>query len=256
MYLYTEFVFRIWKNKMKVYKKLVIDMATGKILEEVSYEYHGPLVLCKVTDQEKNAASNLQQMTDTLKGSFSTAFAGQQAILDNIDRSIKATIAAGPSQYGFSAQQDAALRTQASEGTAGAYKMARQATGEALAARGGGNVYLPSGTEDVLKAEVANRAASQEASQQLGITEAGWQTGRQNYLDAVGIGQKSAQIFDPTAYSSQALSGARDTFEAQHQMATEPTTAGVVGGILGSVAGTALGGWASGGFKTPSSPKN
>jgi len=230
------------------------DFMTGKPADyRESVEHQGPVALCKVTGEEKNAANNLQQMTDTLKGSFGTAFAGQQAILDNIDKSIKATIAAGPSQYGFSAQQDAALRTQASEGTAGAYKMARQATGEALAAVGGGNKFLPSGTAATLRAEAANRAAAQEASQQLGITTAGWQTGRENYLNAVGIGQKSAQILDPTAYSSQALSGARDTFEAQHAMATEPTTAGVVGGILGSVAGSVAGGWATGGFKLPGS---
>lgn len=215
-------------------------------------EYAGPICLLKVTDEQKQAAQNLQSMTKTLQNSFTTTFAGQQAILNNINDSIKSTIAAGPSQFGFTAQEEAALRTQASEGTAQAYKMARQATGEGIAAIGGGNVFLPSGTKEVLQATTANQAAQQEASQQLGITTAGWQQGRQNYLNAVGAGENVAKIFDPTAYSGQTLEGSKASFEAQNAIANTPTTAGVVGGILGSVAGAAAGGLTgSGGFLAP-----
>jgi hypothetical protein len=227
---------------MKIITKAVLDMHTMKWIPELeeSHEYLGFVALCKETKEQDAAAKNIGDLTKTLQSSFSTAYAGQTAILNNITNSIKATIAAGPSQYGFSAQGDAALRTQASEGTAAAYKMARQATGEQIAAIGGGNQFLPSGTTAQLTAEAANRAASQEASQQLGITSAGWDTGRSNYLNAINAGQNVAKIIDPSQYSSQALQGVKATFDAQTQIANMPTAAGTVGSILGSVAGAGL----------------
>jgi hypothetical protein len=240
---------------MKIITRAVLDMRTMKWVPELeeSYEYSGIVAMLKETSAQDQAAQNLTSMTKSLQNNFAVNFSAQQAVLNNINNSIKSIIAAGPSQYGFSAQQDAALRTQASEGTAAAYRSARQATGEQLAAIGGGNTFLPSGTSAVLNATVANKAAAQESSQQLGITEAGWQQGNQNYLNAVGAGENTAKILDPSAYSSQALSGANDSFNAETTIANEPTTAGVVGGILGSVAGAGLSGWAGGGFKTPGS---
>lgn len=236
---------------MKVITKAVLNMATMQWIPELeeSFEHDGLVAFCKDDSNQENAATNLKDMTKQLQSSFATNFSSQQAILNNISNSIKATIAAGPSQYGFSAQQDAALRTQADEGTAASYRMARQATGESLAAIGGGNTFLPSGTAAVLKAQTANAAAAQQASQQLGITSAGWAQGNKNYLTALGAGESTAKILDPSQYSAQALSGADSTFKAYQAIASEPTTGGVVGGILGSVAGAGLSGWASGGFK-------
>jgi hypothetical protein len=234
---------------MKIITRAVLDMNTMQWLPELeeSFEYAGVVALCKDDTNQENAASSLKDMTKQLQQSFGTNFASQQAIMKNIDDSIKATIAAGPSQYGFSAQEDAALRTQSDEGTAANYRSARQATGEALAALGGGNTFLPSGTAAVLKAQNANAAAAQQSNQNLGITKAGWDTGRQNYANALNIGETSAKVLDPSQYSGQALSGANSTFDAYKTIASEPTTGGVIGGILGSVAGAAVGGLTGGG---------
>lgn len=236
---------------MKIITRAVLDMTTMRWIPELeeSFEYDGVVALCKDDSNQENAATSLKDITKQLQSSFSTNFSAQQAILNNINNSTKAIIAAGPSQYGFTAQEDAAMRTQADEGTAASYRSARQATGEALASIGGGNTFLPSGTSAVLKAQNANAAAAQQADQNLSITKAGWDTGRQNYMNAVGAGETTAKILDPSQYSAQAEKGANDTFGAYQAIASEPTTGGVVGGILGSVAGTALGGWASSGFK-------
>ena len=233
---------------MKLYSKIVLDMnkplpgGLFEVIEAAYVEYVGPVAQCKVNDAEKSAAANLDSITTSLKQSFGENFAAQQSILKNLTDSIDSVIKAGPSQYGFSAQEDSALRSQALTGTGAAYRNAQQAVQGNLAAIGGGNTFLPSGTAEVIKAQVANQAADQEASQQLGITTAGWNTGRQNYLTALNEGNSVASILNPAQYSSQALQGSQASFDAQHAMATEPTTAGVVGGILGSVAGAAVGG--------------
>jgi len=240
---FTEFVSVIWKKAMtKIITKAVLDMRTMQWIPELeeSYVYLGEIALCKETDAQKESAQTLTNLTNQLQGVFAQNFGAQTAIMNNINNSIKATIAAGPSQYGYSAQEDAALRTQADTGTAQAYRQASQATNEQLAAVGGGNTFLPSGTAAVLKANNANAAAARRSNQNLAITSAGWQQGNQNYNNAVGFGAQQEQILNPAAYSSQALSGGTAAFNANTTIANEPTTGGVIGGILGSAAGSVV----------------
>jgi hypothetical protein len=182
-----------------------------------------------------------------MSGYYGQTFAGQQGIIDNLKSSVDSLVKAGPGQYGFSAGEDAALRTRASAGTADAYKMASQATGEKLAAQGGGNQFLPSGTKNAIARGDALDAAQEESRQQLGVTEAGFAQGRQNYQTGLQEESGLAQLENPEAYGGQASSTQQGAFDQFRKMANDPGSLGIVGGILGSVAGQVGSGLAQGG---------
>src|SRR5882672_1871853 len=148
---------------MIVYSHIVFDMSVPDcpVVERVVWnpDYRGPVALCKTSSAEKAAATKTQSLADIMSNYYQTTFAGQQGILDNLKSSVDSLVKAGPGQYGFTAAEDAALRTRASAGTADAYKMASQALGEKLAAQGGGNAFLPSGIKDQLQSEQTLAAA-------------------------------------------------------------------------------------------------
>lgn len=193
----------------------------------------------KHSQQQLELAGDQDQMYKTLLGQYKTQFANQSAILDSINKSAQPILAAGPSQYGYSAKEDAALRTQASEGTAAAYKSARQATGENLAAVGGGGTFLPSGTKAAIMSRVNTAAANQEAGQQLGITTSGYDIGRDQYNRAVGTLGGVAQQYDPLGYSSSAQSAGTKALDTETQFQNDRNAAqakwmGAIGGALTS----------------------
>lgn len=203
------------------------------------------------SSQEQSISQSQQQMMTTLQNNYGQQFKNQSAILSSLTNSANSILAAGPGQYGFTPQENAALRTQADSGTAAAYQSARQAAGEQMAAIGGGNTYLPSGTQSAINANIATQAASQQANQQLGITEAGYQQGLANYQNAQNVLSGVAQQENPLGYAGAATSASNSAFGSantiqQQQNAKMQSIMGLVGGIAGGVlsggATTALGG--------------
>lgn len=221
----------------KVYTKIVIDMMTGNVLEEDFYEYFGPVGLCKHSKQQLKLAGEQDQMYENLLGAYKTRFAGQSAVLDSLNKAASNIVAQGPSQYGYSAKQDAALRTQASEGTASEYKSARQATGENLAAVGGGSTFLPSGTKAAIMSRVNTAAAAQESGQQLDITNRGYDIGRDQYNRAVGTLGGVAAAYDPLGFSSSAQSAGTKALDTETQFQNDRNAAKAQ--WMGAIAGAA-----------------
>lgn len=227
------------------------------LLEEDSYEYEGPLALgCfgGASSQEKNISKQQQQMMTQLMGNYSTQFAGQNAILGNIQNAYSSILSAGPGQMGFTAPELSALRTQAATGTAQAYQQAKQATGESLSAIGGGNVPLASGTMAGIEANLANVAAQQNAAQQLGITTAGYQQGLQNFNNAAGVLGGVAHEMNPLGYAGAATSAGEQAFGSANTISQENNAAqqqmmsmiggaasGLMTGGVSSIASGALG---------------
>lgn len=221
------------------------------------------------SSNEKDIAKGQQDMYKTLNDNYKTTFSGQQNILTSLQSAFSPIMAAGIGQYGFTPAEDAALRTQASAGTAGAYKQAAQATGERFAGAGGGNEFLPTGAADKAQREVALAAAGQESSQQLGITTAGYEQGRQNFLTAAGEDQQVAAQLNPIGYAGQSTSAGSSAFSSadtiyQEEQAASPWN--IVGGVLGGALQTGIGAFTGGigmagasaatggGFKIPSKP--
>lgn len=206
--------------------------------------------MCGGASSSENAiASQQQKFFGSLQQSYQTAFAGQQNILNSLNQAMSPILAAGIGQYGFTPQEDAALRTQASAGTATQYANAAKATGEQLASVGGGNTFLPSGVQSKLQSQTALQAAQQESAQQLGITQAGYEQGRQNFLSAAGAMQQDASMLNPQGYANSATGAGSAAFGSQAQIwqqNQESSPWNIVGGVLGGAMQAGLGAFTGG----------
>lgn len=222
---------------------LTIDMSTGEVLRQEGYWYEGPVELMKgASADEKSLATSQQNFANTLTQDYSTQFGNQAAILGSLKSALAPVINAGPGQYGYTNAEDAAMRTQASAGTSAIYRNAKQAEGEAAAAAGGGNVFLPSGVKTQEQGKLATDAAQQEAAQQLAITTGGFNQGRTNFNNAVSEESGVASEYNPLGYAG-AGTGATNTAFNSASTVNSQNIAGspwsIAGGILGGAIGTA-----------------
>lgn len=230
---------------MRIATKVVWD-SDFNIIAKNTKLYIGPITFCKggPTPDQSAAQTAMANLTATLTANFNAAFGAQSAILQAVNAAFKPIIDAGINQYGFNKAEDTALRTQASEGTAQNYSQAAKAVGENLAARGGGNNLLPSGAEESIKANIAGAAAESESGKQLGITSAGYETGRQNFLAATSGDMSVAQMYNPLGYANAAEGAANSQFNMATQLYNQKKAAspwGTIGGIAGGILGSALG---------------
>jgi hypothetical protein len=232
-----------------VYSRISLNLATGEVTAIEGFFYDGSVALCCGTQpgpssDQKEIAGQQKQFYSTLMSNYQTQFAGQSAILQSLQNAFTPILQAGPGQYGFSDKEDAALRTQASAGTAGAYRMAAQATGQQTAARGGGNQFLPTGADTQLQQQNAMRAAEQESSQQLGITATGYAQGRENFFNSARTLGATAEMYNPTGYASQATGAGHDAFGSATQNWKETPQkdwGAILGGVGGGIVGSFFG---------------
>jgi len=131
----------------------------------------------------------------------------------------------------------AALNTQANEGVAQSYAKAQQQLNNTLAARGGGNVYLPTGGEDQLRAVLAADDAKTMSQEPLGITLDNDKAGRENFLNAISGKEALIRSYDPTAYGAMAQKQNAENFEQQKKLNEENQAR--IGRIFGTVTGIA-----------------
>jgi hypothetical protein len=205
-----------------------------------------PIALCKGPSSQQTSLANSQQsFYNTLQNDYGSTFKNQASTLGNLTNSLTSTLQGGPGQYGFGAQQDAALRTQADSGTAANYAAAKQASGENIAAAGGGNAVIPQGVTSQIAAQNANAAAGQQSQQQLGITNAGYQQGNANYNNAVSSLNTLSSIENPNAAAGSATGAGTTAYNSAQQntqMADAANPWNIGAGLLGGAADAFLGG--------------
>lgn len=200
--------------------------------------------MCGASGQQKQAYGDIASLANTLRSNFQTIFAGNMNILNNLESSLAPTVAGGVGQYGFTGAEDAAKRTQATEQIAQAGAQASNLVRGSLAAQGGGNTFLPSGSEAAIESSLAQNTAVKQAQAQLGITEQGYETGRENYFQSVGLaGGLPGELENPaTSAGNAALGGAQAQMEGANAI-TQANNAWVapVAGMIGAVGSAALG---------------
>jgi hypothetical protein len=232
---------------MKIYTKLVWDMASGDLLHEESFDYDGPVAQCKgATREEKDLAAQQAAFYRTLTGSYNQQFAGQAAILKSLQDAWAPILAAGPSQEGFSAEERQALNTQAIEGTGQEYQKAIRATKEAMAARGGGQEDIGSGADQAILGSIATTQAADAASKRLQIALNSRERGYQNFIAASKAMSGNASVYNPVGFAGAANQGGDSAFNSaktiqEQNAASSPW--GAVGGILGGAASAFAGGF-------------
>lgn len=197
--------------------------------------------MCGPTTQEKSEAAAQQQYSERVQNNYNTLFGEQQGQVEALNNVFTPIAEAGPNQTGFSAPELAAYNTQAINTTGANYANAAKALGTQLAGRGGSS-GLESGVDQQIKAGLAANAAGTLSNEELGITEANYAQGRQNFAQAAGGLQALAGIENPTGAAgagtnanSAAFSEANTIEEQQAQKAK--TIGGLIEGGVGALAG-------------------
>jgi hypothetical protein len=230
---------------MKIYSKVVMKWDNGQLVSvsEEAYEYAGQVALaCGATNAQNQIQ---QQQSDTYKQMTQQAqqvFGNSSQVFNDLMNTFAPTVAAGPNQEGFSAAEKANLESQAITQTGQAYKNAKEAVGNAQSAQGGGNTGLTSGAEVGTDLSVANSAAEQTANELGQITEADYQTGRQNYLNATQGIKGATDAFNPaTSSASAATNSGEAAATTANNIATQDNSwMQAVSGALGQVGGAVV----------------
>jgi hypothetical protein len=214
------------------------------LVRDVRRPLFGQIVLCKGASAAQEAqATSSANFTNTLNQDFTQQFGAQSSILSTLQNSLNPIVQAGPNQFGFSGQEVNNLNAQAIQGTGAQYSNASKALGAQQAAQGGGNSYLPTGAQAAQQGALASSTANQASNQLLGIQQAGYQQGYNQYQSAIGQLGGVASQYNPIGYAGQATSAAGQAFNAAtqvQQMNNAASPWNVVGGILGGAVGAGL----------------
>jgi hypothetical protein len=206
--------------------------------------------MCGASSQQTETYNEQQQFYQQAMEQQSEAWGQDQEILSAMKGVYGPIFAAGPSQEGFAPEEKAALNTQVTEGTAQSYKNASTAVNEKLATLGGGNLALPNGATAQIQAQVAEAAAQTESQQRSQITEADYNQGYQNWLQASTGLTGVSNALNPVAYSGAATSAGGQAANTANQIASENNSwinaalgaAGAIGtGVIGENPGGIFG---------------
>ena len=228
---------------MKITTRLVIDIATSKVLEQDSYEYDGPVTkLCGAGAGLTNVANQQSSAYSTMLNQAQTVFGNSSTVFNDLVNTFTPTVAAGPDQQGFSPAEVSALKSQAITQTGNSYNNAKYAVGEAQAANGGGNVAdVSGGSKTATDLSVANGAAATTASELNTIDLNNYQTGQQNYNTAVAGLENAPNVFGAATNAENAATGSGSAAaNTQNQVAQQnnswvQSVTGALGGIAGDV---------------------
>jgi hypothetical protein len=254
---------------MKATYKIIIDMET-LAPATVWHSYFGPVDWMKASQAETNLSNEQSAFYKTLTDTYSKQFASQSAILQNLTSSFQPLmdissriantfepiLAAGPGQKGYTPEQEAAIRTSASDANAQSFQNAKIAVQNEN--QSGGSELLPSGAQAQLESNVNTTAAAAEATAQNQITQQNYEIGRQNFMNAAQIlGGVSSQAtntllgasgqINPLGYAGATDTSGTDAFGSANAINQENNAwKGVVGGILGGAVSGFAGGFGSG----------
>ncbi len=235
---------------MKIYTHLVFDIDTLSVVESEWYEYDGSVALCcgataAQTQAQQGQADLFSQMTNQAQ----SVFGSSSQVFQQLQKTFAPIVAAGPSQQGFSPAEASNLQSAAITNTGQAYKNAKEATGNAEDAVGGGNTGdVTSGSRTATDLGIADSAAQQTSGELNQINEANYQTGRQNFDNATKTLESAPDVFNPATSAGSAAIGAGSASAntANNIAASNNSWMQVVGGVLGGVGGAVAGGLSKG----------
>jgi len=164
----------------------------------------------------KNLNKQVQNFTSGLTSEAKTIFGDASSIFNDLHDSLSSIVKGGPSQQGWSQAEINAVNSQIENQAAVSARNVKAATGNAVAAIGGGNTVTPSGLETAVNLE-ANQGVEAEKSRQLSqAVVQNYETGRQNYFQAVNDEQNLPNVFNSSdAANKTAMGGLKQAQESQ-----------------------------------------
>lgn len=151
--------------------------------------------MCGPSKAMKNLNNQIQSFAGNTTEEAKTIFGDASGIFNDLKTSLGSIVKGGPSQQGWSQAEINAVNSGIIDNAATSARNVKAATGNAVAAIGGGNTVNPSGLEAEVNAE-SNLGVEAEKSRQLNqAVAANYETGRQNYFSAVGEEEKLPSVF-------------------------------------------------------------
>jgi len=218
-------------------------------------------MVCKASKEQKASYANEQKVSSLLTSQFQDFAGKNDAILTDLTGHLSPIEDAGPSQFGLSPAEEAAERTMTAEQLNSAAGQTANAVRGAVASRGGGTSYLPSGAEASILGSLAQDTAVKEAIAQSQVTQRGYDIGRDNWKFATGeLARAPGELENPvTAAGGEAVTGAgmqqkgADAITEANQAWMKPVAGlagGVISGLLPFKGGSGGGSSSSGGTST------
>ena len=220
----------------------VLDIETMQWIYEEPYSYHGPVHLCLggASSAENANAKSEQEFMQTLQSEQQTQFANEQQAQQQVQQAWAPIVAGGAYQYGFSTAEDQQLQQNIENAGARATTNTENAAQLREQQASGGANAGPAGATQALNAQVAATGAQSTAAQLGQEKELGYETGRENFLNATKGEEDVAQLANPSGYASGANSAAGVENSAQQLVDTanaNSLTSKLLGGVLGAAPG-------------------
>jgi len=227
---------------MFINTRVVIDMASGEILEREGYEYDGPVELAKgdgTSRDQLNEQNQLQQQS----------FDAQMSTLNTLKDHLSGYLSGN---QGFSPQQMSYMTSQALNQNSQKYNAAGNQVRSALAARGLSGTQTPGGgaTAGILSGLYGAKAS--DASNAINtINLQNSQQALNNQFNAASVLSGNAQTMgqNNAVFGSGASNALNQYVQAANQGFGNAFTKGL-GGALGAGIGGAVTGGISGGLGT------
>jgi hypothetical protein len=204
--------------------------------------------MCGPTSSEYSLERQAQNFSSVLQNNYNTLFGQQQGVLSAINRSLSPTLAAGPDQKGFSADELAARNTQAINAAGAANTAAQQAARTYGAGQGGGGTSgVTSGITKQIQSSIGTQVANNLGNAQGQIVNEDYAVGRDNYNRAVGGAMQLAGEYSPNAAQSGTISSNQSAFgeASQIQQQQQQEDQAIAGGITSLAENVALPGISS-----------
>jgi hypothetical protein len=215
-------------------------MGTGEVLEHDSYEYSGPVELCKGDNTLKQSEQQQAAFQAQLMQVFQKQYGDQSEVLKFLRGKLEPML---DHPTGYSDSAKAAMRAQAVDTISNQYDNAQKAVQGIQFARGGRD--LPSGVDAMQIGALKGSQASDTAGALNTIELNDENLKESNYWNAMNVlsGNVASQ-FNPLGYAGQATSAGEATANLgqAYNASKQSQLLGALGGIAGG-AGAALGGY-------------
>ena len=227
---------------MRIHTRVVIDMASGAVLEEEGYDYDGPVAECKGDGTAKAQLNDQNQLQQQ-------AFDAQMGTLNLVKDNLKGYLSGN---LGFTPQQKSYMTSQALNQNSEKYNQAGNQVRSALAARGLSGTQTPGGgaTAGILSGLYGAKASdASNAINTINLQDS--QQALNNKFNAASILSGNAQTLGGSlgVFGAGANNSLNQYVTASNQGFGAAFTKGL-GGALGAGIGGAVTGGISGGLGT------
>lgn len=205
--------------------------------------------MCKASEKMNAINNSIKGFADTLKSQAGEIFGDANAVFNKITHATDAIINGGLGQHGWTQNQKQAVEAQITQATGTEARNTAAAAKSALAAVGGGNTVAPAGLDVDVTTSALNKAAETRATLENQAVQADFVQGNENFWNATKAQETALNAFDASDKANAGVTAAQDESAKSQQNVDNQNNWAT--GVVTKVAGSALGAWASGGFKLP-----